>query len=170
MSPLAWFSGEHPTALDAEGRILLPVGLRNLLNPGREDVTLMASLEPEGCLCVRRVEQWDAYVQRLRERAGNGTRDRRLTMILAATSAPMKLDRQGRMRIPDALLERAGVPREGAERREVVVAGHFDDLRVWSSERWQAFSSEAVAAFGADLHLLEAEPAGAPGSESVTEG
>lgn len=167
MSAHVWFAGEHPTALDSEGRILLPVGLRNLLNPGREDVTLMASLEPEGCLCVQRVEQWDAYVRRLRERAGNGARDRRLTMILAATSAPMKLDRQGRMRIPDSLLERAGVPREGSERREVVVSGHFDDLRIWSAERWQAFSEEAVGAFAADLDRLEADPAEANRSESV---
>ncbi|MCB9915997.1 MAG: hypothetical protein H6828_12780 [Planctomycetes bacterium] len=159
MSPQAWFSGEHATSLDPEGRILLPVGLRNVLNPGRDDVTLMASLEPEGCLCVRPVEQWDAYVRRLRERAGNGARDRRLTMILAATSSPMKLDRQGRMRIPDPLLERVGISRTDAARQDVVVAGHFDDLRVWSAAGWERFSAEAVEAFAQDLDQLEAAAA-----------
>ncbi len=155
MSPQAWFSGEHATSLDAEGRILLPMGLRNLLNPTREEVTLMANLEPEGCICVRRIEQWDAYVARLRERTGNTARHRRLTMILAATSAPIKLDKQGRLRIPDSIMVKAGVDRTSEERQDVVVAGHFDDLRIWGAKSWDEFCAEALGAFSEDLELLE---------------
>lgn len=155
MSNQAWFSGEHATSLDPEGRILLPMGLRNLLNPTREEVTLMANLEPEGCICVRRVEQWDAYVARLRERAANTARHRRLTMILAATSAPIKLDKQGRLRVPDSILQKAGVDRADAARQEVVVAGHFDDLRVWSASGWQSFCTSALESFAEDLEFLE---------------
>ena len=57
MSFSPWFVGEHPATLDPEGRLLLPMPLRNVLNPGREDRTLMANLEPEGCIAVREVEQ-----------------------------------------------------------------------------------------------------------------
>jgi division/cell wall cluster transcriptional repressor MraZ len=155
MSSQALFSGEHSTSLDPEGRILLPLGLRNVLNPTREEVTLMASLEPEGCVCVRRVEQWDAYVARLRERAGNTTRHRRLTMLLAATSAPIKLDKQGRLRIPDSIMLKVGIDRGDGERQGVVIAGHFDDLRIWGAEGWESFCAEALAAYGTDLELLE---------------
>ncbi len=157
MSPQSWLSGEHRTQLDPEGRILLPLAVRNLLNPAQEEIGLMATLEPEGCLGVRRVDQWDAYVGGLRERAGSSLRHRRLSMILAATSSPVKIDRQGRLRVPDALLGRAGIERSSDKeaKTEVVVAGHFEDLRVWSAPRWEAFCEEALRDYGADLDSLQ---------------
>jgi len=154
MSSTSWLSGEYAGALDPEGRILLPMGLRNVLNPHREEVTLMANLEPEGCICVRRIDQWDSYVSELRGRATNDLRHRRLMMFLGATSAQIKIDRQGRMRIPDSILIKAGIDRESQQKQDVVVAGHFDDLRVWSAQGWEAFTSEALQSFGADLEWL----------------
>ena len=167
MSPQTWLSGEHRAQLDPEGRILLPMALRNVLNPAREDISLMATLEPEGCIGIRRVDQWDAYVQDLRSKAGQSLRHRRLTMILAATSTPVKIDRQGRLRIPDSLLSKGGIERGEADNKvEVVVAGHFEDLRVWSAPRWETFCEEALRDFGSDLDWLcsgsETEAGAAP--------
>ena len=58
------------------------------------------------------------------------------------------------MRVPDALLRKAGFERAAGARAEVVVAGHFDEIHIWSRERWEAFESEARGSFGADLELL----------------
>ncbi|MFT7486207.1 MAG: MraZ protein [Candidatus Paceibacteria bacterium] len=156
MSSQSWLAGEHRTALDGEARILLPLGLRNLLNPLREEVSLMATLEPEGCICVRRVEQWDAYVQDLRQRAGQTLRARRVMMLVAATSVQIKIDKQGRLRIPDHLMSKAGIERmtDNDDKTEVVVAGHFDDLRLWAVGRWDTFCEQALADFGTDLEWL----------------
>ncbi len=156
MSSQSFLSGEHGAVLDGESRILLPLGLRNLLNPMREEVTLMASLEPEGCICVRRVDQWTAYVDELRKQAGQTLRHRRVMMLVAATSAQVKVDKQGRLRLPDSMMAKAGIERaEGkSEKSEVVIAGHFDDLRLWASDRWSNFCESAMADFGADLEWL----------------
>lgn len=156
MSPRSWLSGEHRTLLDPEGRLLLPLALRNTLNPGGDEVTLMATLEPEGCVGIRRVDQWDDYVGGLRALAGQSLRHRRLMLVLAATSSQVKLDRQGRLRIQDSLLAKAGVERsaERSAKTEVVIAGHFDDLRIWASTRWDEFCLEALRDFGADLEWL----------------
>lgn len=159
-----WLAGEHRAILDAEGRILLPMGIRNTLNPLREEVTLMATLEPEGCAGVRRVDQWDQYVRELRGLAGHSQRDRRVMMLVAATSAQVKIDKQGRMRLPDALLAKAGIQRN-AEKAEVVITGFFEDLRVWSAERWDEFCARALTDFAADLdglHGVEGTPAVEP--------
>lgn len=156
MTPQSWLSGEHRAVLDSEARILLPLALRNTLNPGREEVSLMATLEPEGCIGIRRTDQWDAYVRDLRALAGQSLRHRRLMMILAATSAQVKIDRQGRLRIPDALLAKGGIERAPGKdaKVEVVIAGHFDDLRIWAGARWDAFCEEALRDFGSDLEWL----------------
>lgn len=153
MSATSWLAGEHRAVLDAEGRILLPLGLRNTLNPLREEVTLMATLEPEGCVGVRRVDQWDGYVKELRALAGHSQRDRRVMMLVAATSAQIKIDRQGRMRLPDSLLAKAGIER-ATEKAEVVIAGFFEDLRVWSAASWDAFCASALEDYAKDLDGL----------------
>ena len=156
MSSQSYLSGEHRAVLDGESRILLPLGLRNLLNPMREEVTLMASLEPEGCICVRRVDQWTNYVEDLRQQAGQTLRHRRVMMLVAATSAQVKIDKQGRLRLPDSMMAKAGIerPTTKSDKSEVVIAGHFDDLRLWASERWSNFCESAMADFGTDLEWL----------------
>jgi len=149
-----WFVGEHRVTLDAEGRLLLPSPLRALLNPSREERSFMASLEPEGCLAVRAPEQWEAEVRRLRASASHPLSSRRASLLLTANSARARLDRQGRLRVPDALLAKAGVERHSESRREVVIAGNFDELRLWSPGIWRTFEAEARAAYAADLALL----------------
>ncbi|MFT5059501.1 MAG: division/cell wall cluster transcriptional repressor MraZ [Planctomycetota bacterium] len=156
MNAQSWLSGEHTAILDGEARILLPVGLRNLLNPMREEVTMMASLEPEGCVRIRRVEQWSAYVEELRAQASQSLRHRRVMMLVAATSAQVKIDKQGRLRIPDSMMAKAKIerPTDKSDKSEVVIVGHFDDLCLWASEQWSNFCESAMADFGTDLEWL----------------
>lgn len=162
-SPRTAFLGEHQASLDPEGRILLPQGLRNVLNPERDDVTLMANLEPDGSVCVRETHAWQAWVTGLRAGGDGGSRRRRVLLFLAANSAPVKLDRQGRVRIPDPLLSKAGLDRTDETRRETIVVGNFDDVRVWSPAAWRAFEERARASFDDDLEQLAgARPAPAP--------
>ncbi len=158
------FLGEHSASLDPEGRILLPQGLRNVLNPQRDDCTLMANLEPDGSVCVRESAEWQSWVSGLRQHAHQGSRRRRVLLFLAANSAPVKLDRQGRIRVPDPLLTKAGLDRTDESRREVVVVGNFDDVRIWSPAGWRAFEEAARVSFDEDLeHLISArEPAAGP--------
>lgn len=166
MTPQSWLSGEHRAVLDPEARVLLPLGLRNLLNPQREEVAMMATLEPEGCVGLRRVEQWDTYVRDLQGRAGASLRARRVMLLIAATSAQVKVDRQGRLRLPDSLMSKAGIdrPQDREEKTEVVIAGNFEDLRIWAASRWEAFCKEALADYGKDLDWLQHEGVEGPSS------
>ena len=153
------FTGEYPATLDGEGRIQLPLVLRDEWNIRREDFRLMANLEPDGSLCLREREGWEAYVDQLRSRPTASLRDRRTLLFLAARSAPVRCDKQGRVRIPDPLLEHAGIDRTQSGRKELVIVGNFDDLRVWHPDRWHAFGEEALADFGSGVDaLLEGGP------------
>lgn len=152
-----WFVGEHRAALDGEGRLLLPAPLRSILNPAREERSFMASLEPEGCLAVRTPEQWDAEVRRLRS-GPDPVRRRRAGMILTANSARSRLDKQGRLRIPDVLLQKAGLDRAQEEQRDVIIVGNYDDLRLWSPTVWEAYEREARSTWAEDLAALLDEP------------
>src|SRR5690606_32367773 len=103
-----------------------------------------------------------SWVTGLRAGADQGSRRRRVLLFLAANSAPVKLDRQGRIRVPDALLTKAGLDRGDEARRDVVVVGNFDDVRLWSPASWRAFEEAARASFDEDLEHLVTTRATAP--------
>lgn len=156
--------GEHPATLDGEGRIQLPQALRDEWNPRREDFRLMASLEPDGGLCLRERQDWDHYVEDLRRAPVRTARARQTLLFLAAHSAPARCDKTGRIRIPDVLLTQAGIDRGTEGRRSVVLVGNLDDLRVWSLARWEAFREEARKDYAAGLDdLMGHRPLGPEG-------
>ena len=149
--------GQHKATLDGEGRLQLPLGLRDEMNVRRPDFRLMANLEPDGSICLRERADWETHVDSLRRAAGASTRHRRAMLFLAAHSSPVRCDKQGRVRIPDSLLGSAGMDRQAKGRKELVLVGNFGDLRVWSPERWEAFGEEALEDFEGGLDsLLEA--------------
>ena len=146
--------GEHPATLDGEGRIQLPQALRDEWNLRRDDFRLMASLEPDGGLCLRERQDWDHYVEDLRRIPMHTARARQTLLFLAAHSAPARCDKSGRVRIPDVLLAQAGIDRSVEGRKEVVLVGNLDDLRVWNVERWETFREEARKDYAAGLDEL----------------
>lgn len=148
------FTGEYPATLDGEGRIQLPLALRDEMNVRSSEFRLMANLEPDGSLCLREQEGWEAYVDDLRSRPTVSLRDRRTLLFLAANSAAVRCDKQGRIRIPDPLLAHAGIDRTKAGRKELVLVGNFDDLRVWHPDRWSAWGETALADFGPGIDAL----------------
>ena len=152
--------GLYKATLDGEGRLQLPLGLRDEMNVRRPDFRLMANLEPDGSICLRERVDWEAHVDFLRRAAGESNRHRRAILFFAAHSSPVRCDKQGRVRIPDSLLGSAGMDRQAKGRKELVLVGNFGDLRVWSPERWEAFGKEALEDFerGVDSLLGAASP------------
>ena len=146
--------GEHPATLDGEGRIQLPVGLRDDLNPRATNFSLMANLDPEGSLCLRERQDWEEFVLDLKRSSMENARTRRAMQFLAAHSAAVKCDKTGRVRIPDALLLQVGLDRSIEGSRDVVLVGNFGDIRVWSPEGWADFRERARAEYGSGIDDL----------------
>ena len=154
MSFSSHFLGTHGATLDAEGRIQLPAPLRDELDLRRTEFRFVATLEGDGSLCLRDRSDWDRWAKGLVERA-SGDREGRATLLtIAAHSAPVKCDRQGRVRVPDALLELVGLDRRDPAAREVVVVGGFEDIRIWSPGDWGRFADRARSELGAGLDRL----------------
>ncbi|MCP5023991.1 MAG: hypothetical protein GY930_19770 [bacterium] len=146
--------GEHPATLDGEGRIQLPASLRDEINPRRADFSLMANLEPDGSICLRERRNWEDFVEDLRRSPADSARTRRTLLYLASSSAPVKCDKSGRVRIPDVLLLQVGLDRSSTVHRDVVLVGNFGDMRVWNPEGWASFREEARADYGSGIDDL----------------
>jgi division/cell wall cluster transcriptional repressor MraZ len=127
--------GEYSTTLDNEGRFIVPLPLRDEFGEPRPDTRLVASLEPEGCISLRTADDW-ARIADDQFRYARSAIERRAASLFSNLSQTVAQDRQGRIRVADELLRRAGIDRRVDGQRHVVVVGQQRQVRVWSRARW----------------------------------
>ena len=104
----------------------MPARFRASLSSG---VVLAKDVEP--CIAVWTPERRESILARAFSGLNPLSREhRRLSRYHEANSFEAELDATGRVTLPPALLEHAGIE------REVVVAGVGDHLEVWARKRW----------------------------------
>jgi MraZ protein len=119
--------GRFEHALDDKGRLTLPARFRSLFTPcgylGEHD---------DGCLALwtPTAFQKQAEDRIERERTG-GPEERNALRRWAGSIQEVVVDRQGRIQIPQALREFAGLS------GEVLVVGVVNRVEIWSKERWR---------------------------------
>ena len=124
------FTGEYRRTIDSKGRLIVPSQMRGEIED--ETVTLVAS--PDGCVEMWSGDNWRNYERKLLEQRRSSTVARSVTRRIAASARSDRIDRQGRLHIPDHLREWAAVD------RDVWVVGHLDHAEIWSPNRWEQAS------------------------------
>ena len=133
------FYGEYASTLDDKGRVIVPAKLRDVVPEAEEGSGFMMRLGEDGCvmLCTpRRWRELECEINRAPQGARSARRRRRFIFSQTQTG---QCDRQGRLRIPQELLDGAGVT------RQVMVVGVSDQIEVWDRARWEAFKSEMMS-------------------------
>jgi MraZ protein len=129
------FRGQHEHSLDAKDRLTIPARFRAALDEG---VVLFEELDP--CVSIYPVgayaEMSSIYLARLNPLSKDGRMMRRR---FHARSHDESLDSAGRVRVPQHLIEHAGL--KGA----CIVVGVDDHLEVWDPARWSEHDAEIDA-------------------------
>jgi MraZ protein len=129
------FRGQYEHTLDAKNRLTVPSRFRAALSAG---VVLAKSLDP--CVTIWTPEGWEGYTERaIGSRDPFSSEARQLQRYFHAGSFDAQLDSAGRIMLPQALLEHAGL------RREVVVIGGGESAEVWDRDTWRTHEGELVA-------------------------
>jgi MraZ protein len=119
--------GAHEHTLDDKNRLTLPAKFRAAFAGG-----VVVTRGMDGCLYAYRREDWDSLVEgRLATLDPLSKEGRRMQRFFFSGAAEVEPDRQGRVMIPAALIEHAGLG------REVVVAGVLDHLEIWDRAKWR---------------------------------
>jgi len=122
------FLGTYSPRLDDKGRLFLPAKFRDELAEG-----LVITKGQERCLYVFSVAEFGRLTERLREAplTAKGARDySRVFFASAHDEAP---DKQGRVTVPPALRDYAGLSRDCA------VIGANTRVEIWAADAWQAY-------------------------------
>src|ERR671925_90216 len=118
--------GEHEHTLDDKNRLTFPAKFRA---PFAGGVVLTRGMDR--CLYAYRPEDCDRLVEtRLAGLDPLSKEGRRMQRFFFTGAAEAELDRQGRVMIPSALIQHAGLG------RNVVVAGVRDHLEIWDAAPW----------------------------------
>ena len=134
--------GQYEHTIDDKNRLTLPAKFREALADG---VVLTRGME--GCIYVYSRSDWEDLVEgRLRELDPLSREGRLMQRFFFSAAQEAEPDKQGRIMVPAALAERAGIG------RDVVVAGVYDHLEVWDRATWHEHLKEVE---GSAEHVAE---------------
>lgn len=133
------FLGTHSPRLDEKGRLILPARFRDDLSGG-----LVISKGQDRCLVVWTTAGFEAHAAEVRQGRMTEERVRAYTRVLFASAYPDTPDKQGRITIPTALREYAGLT------RDCVVVGADTRVEIWDAAAWDTYVANEEQGF-ADL-------------------
>ena len=125
---MAALKGTFNYSIDHKGRVNIPARFREKPEtPGSDHYVVVRGFE--GCLFVYTHEAWLGIEKRLSElKTFSNAKARRFVRALLSNASDAKLDKQGRIAIPQNLLDLAGIE------KEVVVRGILDKIELWAPE------------------------------------
>lgn len=137
------FLGEFQHAIDEKGRLAIPARFRPPLVGG-----LVVTRGLDKCLYVWTLDHWRELSGKLSKLPMMQGDARRVARHFFSGAVDAKLDKLGRVIIPQFLREYAGL------RDEVVVLGVHSRIEIWSEENWnseRAVAEEQSAVFAEHL-------------------
>jgi MraZ protein len=130
------FLGTYWPRLDDKGRLVLPAKYRDALARG-----LILTKGQERSIVVWPTEAFEALAAAQDSTATADAERRAYERILFSSAFDEMPDRQGRVTIPPALREYAGLE------RDVVVIGRNATVEIWDAAAWQAYADSQDDAF-----------------------
>jgi MraZ protein len=125
------FVGRFEHSLDEKGRLVLPRSYR-------DDFAERGFLtQYERCLGLWTPDGFNDVAGRLQEKVRAGLAPNNALRAFASNAVEVRVDKAGRISIPEWLREKAGL------QREAVVIGVLDRLEIWAADRWEPESNEA---------------------------
>ena len=130
------FLGTHTPKLDDKGRLFLPAKFRDKLAGG-----LVMTRGQERCLYVFPMDEFAKITQKFQEAPTSSKAARDYMRVFLSGASDEIPDKQGRVTIPAALRQYAGLT------KDCTVIGAGNRLELWDSEAWNSYLAETEQAF-----------------------
>lgn len=130
------FLGTHQPRLDDKGRLFLPAKFRDELSEG-----LVLTKGQERCLYGWPLPEWARITDQMRNAPVTGKTSRDFGRVLFASASLEAMDKQGRITVPPALRQYAGLA------RDCVVIGANTRIEVWDQSAWDTYLAGSEQAY-----------------------
>ncbi|HEX9021627.1 MAG TPA: division/cell wall cluster transcriptional repressor MraZ [Nitrospirota bacterium] len=142
------FRGSFEHSVDSKGRVSVPSKFRDII-ADRYDGNLVLAMDYDQCLTVYPLEEWEKLEEKIKTLSLVKQEAKDFRRFLLSSATECELDKQGRILIPPAHREHAGIT------KSVTLVGLIDKIEIWDVKAWEARNSrngdkiaEALAALG----------------------
>ena len=121
------FMGTTYNSIDDKKRMIVPAKMRSSLG-NRCILTKGLDL----CLYIYTVEDWEKQLEKISKLPEGDPKVRAFIRHVCANAAECEVDKQGRIVIPQDLIDYAHIE------KELVTMGAMSKIEVWAKEEWEA--------------------------------
>lgn len=124
------FRGNSFHTIDPKGRFIIPARFRDVLQSSSFNSLMISKMD--NALVAYPFEEWQKIEQRVLNTAVKSDTIRRFRRFFIGGAFECPHDKQGRILIPPALREYAGL------RKEIVLVGVLNHFEIWAKENWHS--------------------------------
>ncbi len=135
-------TGSFARTLDEKLRVAIPKSCRDALKLP-EGAALVVAPGLDGSLAIYTEESFARLVDRLASHPPTQKDVRAFSRLFCAQAVRVELDRQGRIRIPAELAQRASL------QKETVLLGVLDHLELWDRQQWEQYLASKQSQYDA---------------------
>jgi len=128
-------TGTYSRNLDEKQRLAVPKRLRDEFTEDRL-TSLYVAPGTESSLALYSPTAFEKLAERLAQTSTSRTNIRNYLRLFYARAEKVDLDKQGRIRIPDRLIEFASMA------KDVVLLGVHDHVEIWDKKLWEEFLTQ----------------------------
>ena len=161
-------TGTYARTIEEKQRVTIPKPLRLALELGAGSALYVAP-GTDLSLAIYPEKAFSQLAERLAQASPTASDVRDFTRMFYARASRVEPDRQARVRIPQDLVDLAGL------KKNVVLAGVGDHMELWDADRWEKYLEEklaryddiAEAAFGRPPQTAPTDRLAAPGARAT---
>ena len=127
------FIGEYQHAIDNKNRMIIPAKFREELG-----TKFVLTKGLDGCLYAYTMEEWKVMEEKLKKLPLTSKDARAFVRFFFSGANEVEPDKQGRVLIPQNLLEYAGIE------KEIVSIGVSTRIEIWSKARWDEYNNSDI--------------------------
>lgn len=129
---MSGFSGKYYNNLDPKGRLIIPAPFREIIGDKYSPRMFITNAASEQCLHLYPLQEWTALQDKVRALPRMDRNVRIFMRRVIASAVETTLDKQGRVLVPSAHRQDAGLA------GEVVVVGQIEKIEIWDKALWDA--------------------------------
>ena len=119
------FTGEYKYSIDQKSRLNIPAKFRKALDP-KNNNTFVVTRGFDPSLILYPIVEWQKVEQQLLLLSSIKNKDRSFVRSIVRYATIAKYDSQGRIQIPENLLEYSNI------RKEVLIIGMINKIEIWN--------------------------------------
>ena len=148
------FSGSFQQAIDSKNRIVIPAKFRQFIDDERDRkgfIITSYGVERERYLMLYTPGTWKEVIGRAKDVSSRSENATEMLRFISANAEYSSIDKQGRLVIPQKLLEIASL------KRDVMIVGILNRIEVWNLEDWNRKSDSVKKEYVKDLADVQKE-------------